>query len=154
MTAKTFDGLDEMVTAVAQSEAAVAALTTEAQRAITYGDCWCAPFDQGGYLRFGVIAPGLSPSAPVSRSSASRAAKRKDEHRRGYRFSCAYSVIEPKGQWGSTHVSTMVAKLSRAQFEQVRAAGWRLETLVDDDVGWAVRLVDRAWADAGKPVAP
>jgi hypothetical protein len=47
----------------------------------------------------------------------------------------------------------MVAKLSRAQFEQVRAAGWNLETLVDDDVGWAVRLVDRAWADAGKSLA-
>jgi hypothetical protein len=154
MTVKTFDGVDEMVAAVAQSEAAVAALTTDAQRAITYGEFWCAPADQSSYLRFGVIARGTSPSAPVSRTSAARAAKRKDEHRRGYRFGCAYSAIEPEGQWGSTHVSTMVAKLSRAQFEQIRATGWRLETLVDDEIGWAVRLVDRAWTDAGKPLAP
>jgi hypothetical protein len=42
---------------------------------------------------------------------------------RGYRFGWHFSTVEPDGELGSTHVSTM-RKITREEFEAAKARGW------------------------------
>jgi hypothetical protein len=50
-----------------------------------------------------------------------------DSRDRGYLFGWCYSAAEPDGEPGATHRSTIVARLTEAEFEAARARGWRLE---------------------------
>ena len=49
-----------------------------------------------------------------------------DAHARGYMYGKAYSVVEPDGEWGSTHRVSM-QKVSKQTFDRMRELGWTLE---------------------------
>lgn len=47
-----------------------------------------------------------------------------DAYTRGFRYGRCYSVTEPDGELGFTHVSVM-RKISGEQFEEAEERGWR-----------------------------
>jgi hypothetical protein len=80
-------------------------------------------------------------------------AARDEDYERGYRLGSCYSMLRPEGEWRSSHVSQRIAKLSRVQFEEARAAGWNYGVLVRQDLGWPNTLLRRPWADGGTSVS-
>lgn len=49
-----------------------------------------------------------------------------ERHKRGYRFGMAWSVLEPRGEWGDTHVSQMIP-IPKTLFEIGPDRGWTLD---------------------------
>lgn len=45
-------------------------------------------------------------------------------HMEGFRAGLHFSAIVPEGELGDLHVSTVLCKISQAQFDAARAAGW------------------------------
>lgn len=50
----------------------------------------------------------------------------RERRERGFLFGRCYSVLEPEGEIGDTHVS-QVMPISRETFEEFRANGWRVD---------------------------
>lgn len=48
-----------------------------------------------------------------------------EAHLLNYRFCKAYSIFVPEGELGDIHVSSVLAVVSREQFEHAKAAGWQ-----------------------------
>src|SRR5688572_18887891 len=97
--------------------------TAARQQAITHGDYWCGPSPDGRGVRFGEVSTVAELDERSRQSGASEDERgssrdeRAEDYERGYRFGRAYSIVRPGGEWGSTHVSQMIAKLSSMQFE-------------------------------------
>jgi hypothetical protein len=51
-------------------------------------------------------------------------AEHDDSRARGYIFGRCYSKWCPNGELGSTHVSRITKKITRAEFEQAKVRGW------------------------------
>jgi hypothetical protein len=47
----------------------------------------------------------------------------RNAHQRGYRYGRWYSVVEPEGEYGSAHVSTLW-EITTLDFDTARAGGW------------------------------
>jgi hypothetical protein len=45
-------------------------------------------------------------------------------HMRNYRFTRSYSVVVPEGEYGDIHLSIAIGKISREDFEELRARGF------------------------------
>jgi len=74
-----------------------------------------------------------------------------DSRQRGYIFGRAYSVVEPRGELGSTHVAEMWP-ISEAAFDEATAANWQPDSencptlrkeLNNAKSIWAVRMQER-----------
>ena len=67
-----------------------------------------------------------------------------DSYKRGYRFGKCWSVWEPEGEYGSTHVSEMMP-LRPEEFEDARNADWDFHAISRPDTpnrkDWAVQQV-------------
>jgi hypothetical protein len=64
---------------------------------------------------------------------------------RGYVFGKAYSVVEPTGELGDTHVSQMV-EVPRETWELARSYNWAIGAMLDDPVSRGRALhVTNAW---------
>lgn len=72
-----------------------------------------------------------------------------ESYDRGYRMGQAWSVVETRGELGSTHVSTMLP-IDEAEFELARGYSWDLDAAIRDRQAWAYDLAERwnslAWA--------
>ena len=70
----------------------------------------------------------------------------RDSYMRGYRYGRAYSLMEPRGEFGSTHISQM-AQLTADEFADAEAAGWDFRLLSAHSSphrkDWAVEMVMR-----------
>jgi hypothetical protein len=127
---KSFDSFDEMMAFMQEQERIANEHVTPEQSEIGYGDYWVRMYE-GDLLIFGYI-PTLEESEAQERELGAddeeiefEQAQLKDSHSRGYRYGQCFSVIEPTGEWGSTHIANMV-KITKDQFEFAKANGWNV----------------------------
>lgn len=160
MSVKSFATFEEMQNYMTKGHAAAEAVVTPEQAAIGYDDCWLRVVPEYDKLWiFGWVWP-LEYCAASSASLttdlheiAEETAMIEDAHARHYRFGEAYSVIEPRGEIGSTHVVSMTP-LPVEMFDQARAHGWDIQAILDDteltdeDLGAWLRIVRTAVAQA------
>jgi len=127
MSVQGFDNIDDMFAWMRSQEEAANTRVTPDQAEIGYGAYWMRPYED-------IVIFGYVPTQ-TEREASERALGADDEeieyqretladsHARGYRYGKAYSVIEPEGEWGSTHISTMI-QITQEQFTQAKAAKW------------------------------
>jgi len=137
----SFDSFDEMMEFMRRNEQAAQARTLPAQQAIADGEeHWYyrradSPWTGGDVDIFGHI-PSIADSIAKERSyygdpmddqeRAEFSGVRhgmQDRLSRGYVFGNHFSVVEPNGELGSVHVSSLIP-ISKEAFEEARAAGW------------------------------
>lgn len=134
MDFESFDSVEDMLNAMHAREDTANRNTTPEQKAIGYGDyfvrIWGNDFE--GYLKiYGQVMPREELFSEEERLGAEPAElsytmrSHDDSYSRGYRFGWCYSVVEPDGELGSTHVSTMFMKITEEQFEEAKKNGWR-----------------------------
>jgi hypothetical protein len=126
---KAFDSFDDMVAWMHEQEALANAALTPEQREIGYGDHWVRQYDD--ILIFGYI-PTFEEIEAQERALGAEDEEIQfelemfiDSYGRGYRYGKCYSVVEPDGEWGSTHIVSMV-KITKEQFDFARANNWEL----------------------------
>jgi hypothetical protein len=131
---QAFDSFEAMQEAMAKAEDEANRHVTDAQRNITYGDYWFRALDlgMGEYLTiYGrcwtreEIAEGETEEGAPDEELTYTMSIMDDAHRRGYRFSTAYSQWEPDGEIGDVHISTM-QQITQEQFEAAKEAKWPL----------------------------
>ena len=129
MTFHSFDSFDDMLAFMRESERQANARTTPAQRNIGYGSYWVRSWQ--GVMIFGYV-PSMDEIMDQERDLGASDAEIRWEveslenaYERGYRYGKCYSVIEPLGEWGSTHVSAMI-EIPKEIFEAAQEAGWLL----------------------------
>lgn len=152
MEIRGYDSYEEMQADMARAEAqANAGLMPEqiALRDDTEVDrYWFRPYPEMGMLIFGVawgfksaceVSAKYVPDIPQPDSRLDEYEESLDEavyeirsmvesRKRGYLRGWAYSMVEPEGEPGSTHVANTMP-ISREAFEEARAHGWRAVAL-------------------------
>ena len=125
MTFQSFDNMDDAFEVMRRNEEAANAATHPCQTAITYGDHWMQPYEMGGeaILIFGRVST-LEELWKVEDEDTMPGIL--ERHKRGYRFGMAWSVLEPRGEWGDTHVSQMIP-IPKTLFEIGRDRDWTLD---------------------------
>jgi hypothetical protein len=120
-----------MVEAMRKAEDAANARVRPLQQDVVWGTHWAAHYPDMELIVFGYV-PTLEELEKIERGHGAddeewefEKATTLDSYARGYRFGKAYSVIEPEGEWGSTHISVMLP-ISKEQFEAARERGWQL----------------------------
>ena len=127
---REFDSMEEMQRFLAEQTRLANESLSEEQRAITYGDYWVRTDYE--FLIFGYIntLDELDESSRRLGADEEEIAYERamiaDAHARGYMYGKAYSVVEPDGEWGSTHRVSM-QKVSKQTFDRMRELGWTLE---------------------------
>lgn len=145
-----FNSLDEMMEAMRTQEQAANAAAYPWQQEITWGSYFMRPMPEYGFVIFGSIPSKeefLAMEAP--KDDPNYRAEVDEEWNgpgglmeRGYRFAQHFSVAEPDGEWGSTHVSTMIP-ITVEDFEFARAALWEISPISD----WVVERLQRLFSD-------
>lgn len=108
-------------------------LAPDSQRSIGYGDYFLrvindldGPLLIYGYImtREEMVQSEKDCGAPAE--EAEWTATRVDSsYARGFRYGWCYSVVEPDGELGFTHVTTMLSKISKMQFEYAKKRNWQ-----------------------------
>jgi hypothetical protein len=131
---ESFASVEDAMTAMRRAEQRANARVTPEQTAIGYGDHWCSAFED--FLIFGRVS--------TLEELDTRSAELTDDpeevqaehdmivsaHARGYRFGWAYSVAEPDGELGSTHISRMTS-ITERQFDRAKGHAWRYRQMMD-----------------------
>jgi hypothetical protein len=163
MTFMSFDSMDEMRDYMRRSEERAIASMTEEQKAIKPGDAWASPRPEYQCVIFGK-SKSLDEIEASEKSywsdsdDAEQRAERKaeleytmessvDSISRGYLFGEAWSILEPRGELGSTHVSQMV-KITDEALEDARERDWDFGRCIADGLPWALNLLEGRPASA------
>lgn len=117
MRVVTFESAEDIFTEIQKARAEADANTEEWQRGIIPGHCFVRIVDCYGEP---LAIYGEVIESPYEEDRELY----KEPHMAGYRLSRCFSSMCPEGELGDTHISTMIALLSREQFEKARAAGW------------------------------
>lgn len=135
---ESFDSLDEAFATMARGEAAANARLHERQRAMT-PPCWFVrviDFGNDRVVVFGEV-PAFEEMDRVERElgAGDEEARETDKmlrgaFERGYLFGQCFSVVEPEGEWGSTH-KVDVWPITQAQFEEAREFNWNPQAIAD-----------------------
>jgi hypothetical protein len=134
MPVEFFDSADDMFAAIARGVEQAKQRATPEQNAITYGDYWMRAWED--FLIFGYIDHPEALRASTLELGASEDEIEyeervlKESYDNGFRFGKAYSVIEPDGELGDTHVSDMI-KITKGQFEAAKALNWSWAEIAD-----------------------
>lgn len=156
MTFQAFDSFEEMQAEMSRQEAAAMADMGEHQRALLGRRKfhWVRPYAEMDIFIFGAydfddwVANEKrlwdDEDGPFSEHQAQM---ERNNLERGYLSGRAYSTLEPDGELGDTHVSS-VHEISEAAFEEARAIGWRIspEVRTTAPTLWA-ELVELAQAE-------
>lgn len=136
MHIEPFDNIEEFFEKQRKAEKAAIANIKDFQKAITYGDYWMRYIPEYELMIFGYIIPPeelySSPAYASKEAQADIPYEKKMEqsaYERGYRFGRAYSVAEPDGELGSTHISTM-APLTKEEFETAKSVNWNMDEFI------------------------
>lgn len=139
-----FDSFEEMQKHISASVERAKANIQPRQAKITYGDYWMRIWED--VLIFGHISTLKELEAEERRLGADDAEiawERKvleNSYADGFRYGRAYSVIEPRGELGDTHVSVMYP-ITKEEFEQARAANWSPYEIVN--FPWFMEVAER-----------
>jgi len=128
MEVEFFDSLEEAQARLHQAMEAADARVRPWQAAVKIGDCFIADGGEEGLPVFGEVLEAYA-----------------EPHLRHYRLCRCYSVACPEGEVGDVHVSTILCRVSRAFFEAMRQAGWRMEA------GQRPRSACRTMEGGGRP---
>lgn len=132
MNVQFFENTQDMFDAIQRGVEQAQARTTPKQAAITYGDYWMRFWDTGYgevLLIFGYITPFeemMQTERDLGADDEELAYERdmmKANYERGFRFGRAFSVVEPDGELGETHVSAMIP-ITKEEFDEARAVRW------------------------------
>lgn len=110
MEVEFFDSLEEAQARLRQAMEAADARVRRWQAAVKVGDCFIADGGEEDLVVFGEVLEGYA-----------------EPRLRHYRFCRCFSVACPEGELGDVHVSTILAVVSRAFFDEMRQAGWQME---------------------------
>jgi hypothetical protein len=110
MKVEFFDSMEQAAARLEQAMQAADARVRPWQAALAVGDCFIADGGEEDLLVFGEVLEGYT-----------------EARLRHYRFCRCYSVACPEGELGDVHVSTVLCRISREFFEQMRAGGWAAE---------------------------
>ena len=110
MKVEFFDSLEEAQDRLREAMEAADGKVKPWQAVIGPGDCFIADGGEEGLLVFGEVLEGYQ-----------------EAHLRHYRFCRCYSVACPEGELGDVHVSTVLCRVSRAFFDEMRQEGWQME---------------------------
>lgn len=135
MTFESFDNIEDAFAAMAAQEDAANRRTTPEQKAIGYGDYFIRDYETMFGFGESLTIYGYIMTRDEFIESERDAGSPEDElawtlermdssYERGYRFGWCYSEVEPDGELGSTHVSTMTRKISKEEFEAAKERGW------------------------------
>lgn len=133
---KSYDSFEEMMADIQRNREAADRAVTEAQAALTVGDCFMRFDEPSGLVIYGEILDPGKPAAPYDKNVSEEelaeyeyeAKVWKQPHMENIRFCRCFSRVDPwcaeQGELGNVHVATMAVKLSREAFEAMREAGW------------------------------
>lgn len=121
MHIQSFESFEEAQQAMREAEERANAQVFDRQRSIGYGDYWCRPVPEYGVFVFGYVWPQDKAEKGEARSTVTSL---RDSFERGYRFGDAYSVMEPEGELGTTHVANMWP-ISEEDFIENKAHNWQ-----------------------------
>jgi hypothetical protein len=130
---ESFDSFEELQNKIDAGVRSANERVKPVQAAIGYGDHWFRVW--GDVLICGRVSPKEETDADSDRlcEDPEEAAEEKRmleaSYARGFRFGRAYSVIEPRGELGDTHVADMVP-MTAEQFEECRLLGWELDRVM------------------------
>lgn len=125
MTFVPYDNMDDAFEDMRRNEEAANAATHPCQTAITYGDYWMRPYQEGDdfILIFGRVHT-IEELLQVEDDETMPGIY--ERYKRGYRFGMAWSQWEPRGEFGDTHVSQMIP-ISKELFEIGQDRDWMLD---------------------------
>ena len=133
MKIESFNTLDEMMASLQRNEAAAMARLTPLQRVLLplREFYWMRPAPQYECVIFGyynlddmiALEKSLTPEDEMDWHPGWVVSTTDKNLVRGYKSGRAYSVIEPDGELGDTHVSTMWP-ITKESFEQAKAMRW------------------------------
>lgn len=156
----SFDSVEDMMDALARGEQAAIDRMTEPQRAhlqlaFTEPTYWFRMYED--ILIFGESQPVEAQARREVELGGDEGEygyayeRFKERHERGYVYGKAYSVIEPDGELGSSHVSELT-QCEQTTFEHMRKYGWSLDRLhAEADAAFALAVVatlKQNWDDA------
>lgn len=162
MTVEQFESFDDMARVMGEREDSANASLLDIQQDLRddteHTRYWIRPFPQAGVIIFGEtysfrdLCDSVVKYVPDLEANDESYDEMLDEvvwevrastesRQRGYLFGRAYSMLEPEGELGSTHVAS-VAPISREAFEEARTAGWRVLVPQDDNAGTPTLLAE------------
>lgn len=152
---KFYASMDEMWADEARNREAADARVTPAQASMAVGDCYMRYESDFGLVVYGEVLDPSVPAAPYDKNvSPEELAEYKadgaifdEPHMRYFRFCRCFSVIEPRGELGSIHCSTMDVPIPRHVFEIARRLDWP-----NDPTG--MEIVEAIRADRGNNNEP
>jgi hypothetical protein len=142
---EVFDNFEEMQKRMEEQLERAKSWIRPRQAAITYGDYWMRVWDAYGDR---ILICGYIHTLDEVESEERRIMEEDDESREeieaemayerqvmsnsyanGFRFGRAYSVIEPSGELGDTHVSQMIP-ITKEEFEECKSLNWVFEEVM------------------------
>lgn len=135
----SFNSIEEGVEFMRKQEEEANKHVHPKQRAVTWGDCWIRFLVQYDIIIFGKALDAdyyqqMIDKAVDEEDKAEWEFERKqvtDAWERGYVYGWAWSIIEPAGEPGSTHMVNLWP-IPEALFEKAKAVGWIAHDLDDD----------------------
>jgi hypothetical protein len=144
MTAMGFGSMEEMLAYMEDQERRANKLVVEEQWAIKEGDHWCRPVPEMGIFEFGIVLTmEESLQGEDEEDLDFIRANIQERNERGYRFSRAYSVMEPQGMLGDTHVLNMWP-IKPEEFEAAKAGDWDVLNALGLGAEWIQRIMTEA----------
>jgi len=122
-----YDSLEAMFAAMESNRAAADAQIQPWQRTLTAGDCVLRYDSDMDLFIWGQLRDPVAEERELGADEAEVAYVQElyaSPHMAGFRAGRHFSVIVPDGEIGDIHVCTVICKLSQAQFDAARAAGW------------------------------
>jgi hypothetical protein len=110
MKVEFFDSPQEAAQHLERAMRAADARVRPWQAVLAPGDCFIADGGEEALLVVGEVLEACT-----------------EERLRHYRFCRCYSTACPEGELGDVHVSTVLCRLSRQFFEQMRMTGWMVD---------------------------
>jgi len=159
MKVTSYDSFEEMQSALQVAEEAAAKRITPTQSKVTFGDCWAMPVPEFGCVVFGHVWRREDFERSWEENDVPQE-ERDDEMKmteemleRGFVFGRAYSVLEERGELGSTHKSDLWP-ITGQQFLEASEVEWRhreLPWLVDAFVEAALEVATFEQYDESLP---
>lgn len=132
MSFEAFESFEAMFDSMKRDEDAANERATQEQRDIGYGDYFIRTRRSFGdeltiyghiMTRDEFITSERDAGSPEDELSWTLEGM-DSSYTRGYRFGWCYSEVEPDGELGSTHVSTMTRKITKEEFDAARERNW------------------------------
>jgi len=133
----SYDSLDDMFDAIANSVKAANENLDTWQSAIKIGDCFLR--DEGELLIWGEV---IDPTKNIETGAVEYEEDAKlyeEPHMRGFRFTKCYSEWVPEGEYGDTHMSNVLTTISKQGWEWGKSRNWPTFTQNRLAVMWLVR---------------